>query len=960
MKVKLFLLCLLCSSQLLLAQNPLQHKDKSIRFQPAFSEVMKSTSKIQLNESLLTNPTDFEQKISQKKYTPAIREYHKSAARYRIVKINTAIFKEKINSKQVELALFDDTKVNLTTDIPPSIGAHGSVLYSGHSRQLDGDLQSSAITIIDGKVMGKIWKDGKLFIIEPINEFGEYIIFEQKKEDISDQQHTQCSEDHDHSYCSAKAGEYVEVCEEDILHLLDGELEISAPALVADPAYYVADIVTYYDANTVDYFGGNSAAQNKITQFINETNTAFHNSEVNALLNSTKIAYDNNINDLDDIANRRDSECVDLGTFVGNSIDSDAAGTARRQFTEGEDGGVMWATPSSSNNKFTYAHEIGHLYDANHYDDETDSDDYRGSLIGNDYCSLMTYTSFGGGRTRVLYFSNPAVDYLGNPTGSSTRRNAVRMNYRADNVAKFTDTYLDDCPSGDISTGEDVYITQESVSPTTIDPGETISVSATQHYTGDRTVAELPNIDIDYWLSKDCDLNTSSDERLGGDSSSLGSDDSYDGETATLTIPANTAPGTYYILFEADADQEVSETTGSNNIECIKITINKNEDIYLSQTEVSPTSVLPGNSISVSVRQHYTGNRTVAELPNIDIDYWLSTNCNLNTSSDERLGGDSSSIGSDDTYDPETETLTIPSNTTPGKYYILFEADADQEVSETTGSNNIECVEIEVLAACTTEVISTSTFESNYGDWNDGGDDCTRSSSFSEYASNGIRCVRLRDNTSESTMTTDNFDFSNSDEITVDFSYIANSMESGEDFWLQLSTNGGSSFQTVRTWASGSEFENNVRMNESVVIPGTFSSQTKLRFRCDASSNADQVYLDDIEITACQVASGDNDEVEDSETQMINYEKLIHFSLFPNPTDNYTSVNIETIIGKKGVNISVYNNLGVRLQTHRIEEVFEKYYELDVSELSGGVYIIQIDMPQHKSISKRLIVTSRS
>ncbi|MCB9295391.1 MAG: hypothetical protein H6559_20045 [Lewinellaceae bacterium] len=66
-----------------------------------------------------------------------------------------------------------------------------------------------------------------------------------------------------------------------------------------------------------------------------------------------------------------------------------------------------------------------------------------------------------------------------------------------------------------------------------------------------------------------------------------------------------------------------------------------------------------------------------------------------------------------------------------------------------------------------------------------------------------------------------------------------------------VSTNGGSSYTTVEEWNLGDEFQNEVRYFESVVITGTFSSNTRLRFRCDASSNTDYVYIDDIEILGC-------------------------------------------------------------------------------------------------------------
>jgi hypothetical protein len=159
---------------------------------------------------------------------------------------------------------------------------------------------------------------------------------------------------------------------------------------------------------------------------------------------------------------------------------------------------------------------------------------------------------------------------------------------------------------------------------------------------------------------------------------------------------------------------------------------------------------------------------------------------------------------------------------------------------------------------CTWSTIDTNDFESGWGIWNDGGSDCRRSIHDDEFAISGEYCVRLRDNTNTSVMTTDNLDLSGYDELKVEFAYICESMDnSNEDFWLQISTDGGGSFTTIEEWNEGDEFENEVSYTESVTITGmTFTTDTKLRFRCDASGNADWVYIDDVTISGCGTGSG--------------------------------------------------------------------------------------------------------
>jgi len=159
----------------------------------------------------------------------------------------------------------------------------------------------------------------------------------------------------------------------------------------------------------------------------------------------------------------------------------------------------------------------------------------------------------------------------------------------------------------------------------------------------------------------------------------------------------------------------------------------------------------------------------------------------------------------------------------------------------------------QLLTNCT--VINTESFETGWGIWKDGGEDCRRNGN-RNFANTGKYSVHLRDNTNTSVVTTNNLDLSTFDEITIAFSYYTRSMDyDNEDFWLQLSTDGGTSFTTIITWNKGDEFENKQREDEFVMISGPFSQNTQLRFRCDASGNGDNVYIDDIEISGCVYAT---------------------------------------------------------------------------------------------------------
>ncbi len=155
------------------------------------------------------------------------------------------------------------------------------------------------------------------------------------------------------------------------------------------------------------------------------------------------------------------------------------------------------------------------------------------------------------------------------------------------------------------------------------------------------------------------------------------------------------------------------------------------------------------------------------------------------------------------------------------------------------------------VPACTPTTIIFDDFENGFGNWIDGGSDCHLYSQ--AYIPYGQKAARLRDNTNGSIMTTNSLDLSQYDEFTVDFAFTSVGMQNGHDFWFQVSTDGGP-FNTVASWVKGSDFENSqvVPIHRSVTIPGPFTANTKLRFRCDASNNANRIHLDDILISGCE------------------------------------------------------------------------------------------------------------
>ena len=183
--------------------------------------------------------------------------------------------------------------------------------------------------------------------------------------------------------------------------------------------------------------------------------------------------------------------------------------------------------------------------------------------------------------------------------------------------------------------------------------------------------------------------------------------------------------------------------------------------------------------------------------------------------------------------------------------------------------DGINALGLSACLGCTYVDIINDGFESNFGNWNDGGSDCSRSTS---NPNTGVYSARLRDNSGVgSSMYTDLLDLSTFSEVIFEFSYYPSSMENGEDFFLEISTNGGTSYSIYQTWASGTDFSNNNRYNESVTISGiSFTNNTIIRLRCDASGNNDNIYVDDAVIKACNETCTTGTSCDDGDPCTIN------------------------------------------------------------------------------------------
>lgn len=225
-------------------------------------------------------------------------------------------------------------------------------------------------------------------------------------------------------------------------------------------------------------------------------------------------------------------------------------------------------------------------------------------------------------------------------------------------------------------------------------------------------------------------------------------------------------------------------------------------------------------------------------------------------------------------------------------------------------------------------------FESGWDGWTDGGSDCYRYSGSRSYENN--YSIRLRDNSgTSSAMTSSAFNLSGYNQVEVTFFFYSYSMENGEDFFLRFYN--GSSWSTVASWASGSNFSNNNFYSATVTLDSSnynFATNSQFRFQCDASANADHIYIDQVTIKGINGARS----IRNNDITYINslndMKDMGDVILYPNPVKGgkiYINKNYEL-----NPSYRIVNMLGQTIETGTTING-----GINVDKLKAGLYIIE-------------------
>lgn len=189
-------------------------------------------------------------------------------------------------------------------------------------------------------------------------------------------------------------------------------------------------------------------------------------------------------------------------------------------------------------------------------------------------------------------------------------------------------------------------------------------------------------------------------------------------------------------------------------------------------------------------------------------------------------------------------------------------------------------------------VLYTDNFESGWGVWVDGGDNCqlVNPSPLDLGTS-----VELKNGTGSSNTYTNNINLTSYDSASLEFAFKTERLSNGEGFFMEFSNNGGSSWTNLFTYTVGTNISNDVNYSHTRTITNTsfgFTNSSRFRFRANGNNPNDKIYLDNIIIRVYGGGPeidvrGNNISIADEDTT-------------PNTGDNtdYGNVNLGTVVTK--------------------------------------------------------------
>lgn len=429
------------------------------------------------------------------------------------------------------------------------------------------------------------------------------------------------------------------------------------------------------------------------------------------------------------------------------------------------------------------------------------------------------------------------------------------------------------------------------VSPSSVQDGSTTTSSCTVLNQG---AASAGASNLKYYLSTDNTYNAG-DILLATDAVAALNASASAAVSEIVTIPAGTSPGTYFILFVADADLQVTEVNENNNTGSATLTVTSaagSPDLVVQVPATTPTTVNAGQTTTASCTVHNSGPGVAAAS---SLKYYLSSNNSYGTG-DVYLATDAVASLASNASAALSEVLTIPSNTAAGTWYVLFVADADAQVPESNETNNTGNVVITVqvtIQGCNSTTQYPSSTLSPTNSWK------TQNSIWAgEYTAFNVTSGR-----------TYVFSYCSTDGASASYNSEMTLRNKATDAFIAYSNDACGDDAKIQWTAT---FTGQVKLVTTVSGCGTNSTNTKLRYKRLAK----------------EAETGD-------------VTPIVEYSVYPNPTTGM--ITVEASSGFESVTqIVVYNTSGKICRKLDLPVKPENIYTFDLGDQPAGYYIVKI------------------
>jgi subtilase family serine protease len=214
--------------------------------------------------------------------------------------------------------------------------------------------------------------------------------------------------------------------------------------------------------------------------------------------------------------------------------------------------------------------------------------------------------------------------------------------------------------------------------PATAAAGATISVGDTTRNQGG---GNAPASTTTYFFSANA-LFDANDRPIGGRPVGAIPTGGTNTGTGTAQVPADTGPGTYFIIAMADGNAGVAESVESNNTS-LAATVRVGPDLNVP-TITAPATAAAGATISIG---DTTRNGGAGPAPASTTTFYLSANATLDPS-DTALGARTVSALAAGISESGSTPVQLPSGITVGTMYVIAKADGTDAILESNETNN--------------------------------------------------------------------------------------------------------------------------------------------------------------------------------------------------------------------------------------------------------------------------------